>query len=456
MNSKLDRLFSPQSIAVVGASNDAGKLGHQYFRRLTEGFTGRVIAVTPSRQAVLGRETVARIADIDGNIDVLIALVPAERLLETVRDCPAGKVGYLLAVPSGFAEVPGQGRARQEELVAAARAKGMRVIGPNTAGFFSSVAGLNGSLMPSLPPGGRGLSCITQSGGFGMALTMFAQDNDLKVARFCDIGNLGDLTYAELLTYLRDDPETTVVGLFMESAPDTAATRAALASLAARKPVLLCPATRTVAGRRASFVHLGVQPALDDLLANPPDGVTVVETGLDLLNTAKLLACRPGRVGRRLGVITGTGGIGAEIGDLAIAAGLEMPALSADLQERIGEGLPSYAGRVNPVDVTPIWRDYPRLYPEILDKLARSGEVDAVILSITDVPTTLPDLADALCRMEKPAIPVIVYWGSRDADTGRMYQLQAAGFPCYRSTREAVLALAAAARCTGSAPEIHA
>jgi acyl-CoA synthetase (NDP forming) len=456
MISNLDRLFSPRSIAVVGASNDVGKLGHQYFKRLTEGFGGRTIAVTPNGQAVLGRETVARVADVEGNIDVLIALVPAERLLETVQDCPAGKVGFLLAVPSGFAEVAGEGRERQDRLVTAARAKGMRVIGPNTAGFFSSVAGLNGSLMPSLPPGGRGLSCVTQSGGFGMALTMFAQDNNLKVARFCDIGNLGDLSYPELLAYLQDDLETTAVGLFMESTPDIAATRAALAALAARKPVLLCPATRTSAGRRASFVHLGVQPALDDLLASPPPGVAVVETGLDLLNAAKLVACHSGPVGRRLGIITGTGGIGAEIGDLAISAGLEVPALSADLQEGVGEGLPSYAGRVNPVDVTPIWREYPRFYPEILSKLARSGEVDAVILSITDVPTTLPDLADALCRIEKPEIPVIVYWGSRDADIGRMYQLQAAGFPCYRSTREAVLALAAAARCAGTEPEARA
>jgi acyl-CoA synthetase (NDP forming) len=453
MTASLDQLFSPQAIAVVGASNDAGKLGHQFFRRLAETFSGRTIAVTPNERSILGLETVPRVADVAGRIDVLIALVPAERLLDLVRDCPEGKVSYLLAVPSGFAEAPGCGRKRQDELVATARAKGMRLIGPNTAGFFSSVTGLNGSLMPSLPPGGRGLSCVTQSGGFGMALTMFAQDNDLKVARFCDIGNLGDLTYAEILTYLRDDPETSMVGLFMESAPDIAATRAALAALAARKPVVLCPATRTSAGRRASFVHLGVKPALDDLLANLPQGVAVVETGLDLLNAAKLIALRPGRVGRRIGVITGTGGIGAEIGDLALSAGLEVPALSAELQERVGEGLPSYAGLVNPVDVTPVWRDYPRVYPDILDKLARSGEVDAVIMSITDVPTTFPDLADALCRIEMPKLPVIVYWGSRDGDVGRMRQLQNAGFACYRSTREAVLALAAAVRCSGAPPE---
>ena len=150
---------------------------------------------------------------------------------------------------------------------------------------------------------------------------------------------------------------------------------------------------------------------------------------------------------RRVAIVTGTGGIGTELADLASEHGLRVERFSAGLTAAIARHLPAYAASGNPVDLTPVWRDYPRLYPLVLREIARSGEADLIAVAISDVPTTWPDLAQSLAEMAPGlGLPVAVYWASRDADVANMAPMQAAGVPVYRSTRDVVLALATLAR----------
>ncbi len=145
-------------------------------------------------------------------------------------------------------------------------------------------------------------------------------------------------------------------------------------------------------------------------------------------------------------MITGTGGIGAEIADLAALRGLELPELSTRLQEALRAHLPPFAATGNPIDVTPIWWEYPRVYPAMIGALDSSDEVDLLLLSITDVPTTFPELAEALCTIsDRVTKPLCVFWGSRNRDLEPMRRLEGVGIPCYRSTTAAVNAAAALA-----------
>jgi acyl-CoA synthetase (NDP forming) len=155
---------------------DSGRAltNHQFFKRLAEGFRGRLHAVNPGEDAVAGIATYRKVEDVPGPIDVLIALVPAPSLVALDKACRPSQVRFLLAVPSGFAEVAKDGPELQRKLIEAARRRGIRVLGPNIVGIMNGVLGLNASMMPELPPGGVGLSCLTQSGGFGMALSMYA------------------------------------------------------------------------------------------------------------------------------------------------------------------------------------------------------------------------------------------------------------------------------------------
>jgi acyl-CoA synthetase (NDP forming) len=156
---------------------------------------------------------------------------------------------------------------------------------------------------------------------------------------------------------------------------------------------------------------------------------------------------QPRARGRRVAILTGTGGIGAEIADLAIRHGLDVPSLSPQLQERLRRHLPYYAGVQNPVDCTPIWRDYPKVYPLVLEELAASGEIDLAIVSVTDVAATLSDLASALATWSarRHSMPIVVYWGARHRDHDNMMLIERAFGPCYQSTSEAVRGAAALA-----------
>jgi acetyltransferase len=312
---------------------------------------------------------------------------------------------------------------------------------------MNGVLGLNASMMPELPPGGVGLSCLTQSGGFGMALSMYALDHNLPVAKFCDVGNTSDLEIHEVLDYLAQDAETRVIGLFIESVRDHDLFWRGLEKAAAAKPVVLTPVGVTPAGRRASLAHLGIAAEAVALRDKLPRGVVVADTALGLLHNAKALMWQRNARGRRAAVLTGTGGIGAELADLAVRQGLDLPSLSPQLQKRLFELLPYYAGVCNPVDCTPIWWDYAKVYPSVLDRLAESGEVDLVIVSVTDVAATLPALATALATWSSSgrSLPMVVYWGARDRDRENMQILEQAGVPCYRTTVEAACAAAALA-----------
>jgi acetyltransferase len=445
--SNLHHLFNPSSIAVVGASNKPGKMGNLFIRRLAAEFRGALYAVNPSENEIAGITAHRTIEGLPDRIDVLISLVPAARLMTLVESCRKGQVRFLLAIPSGFAEVSEEGSVLQQRLTVAARDRGMRVVGPNIVGMMNGVIGLNASMMPELPPGGQGLSCLTQSGGFGMALSMYALDHDVRVAKFCDLGNSADLDVPEVLGYLADDPDTKVVGLFLESIRDQAGFLRALEKTVANKPVILALVGVTSAGRRASLAHLGISAGIAAFEHELPKSIIRADTGLDLLHCAKALMWQRRARGRRVGILTGTGGIGAEIADLALGHGLEVPSFSPRLHERLREHLPYYASVQNPVDCTPIWWDYHTIYPHVLDALAQSGEVDLVIVSVTDVAATLPQLVTAIAAWAQQGqpIPIVVYWGARHRDFANMQIVQRAAVPCYQSTRESVRMAAALA-----------
>jgi acetyltransferase len=447
MNMSMDRFFNPTSIAVVGASNTEGKMGNRFMRHLA-GYGGRTYPVHPTETEIEGRPAFPTLAALPEDVDLLITLIPAARLLPVLRECPAGRAQFLLAIPSGFAETADPGPALQRELVDVATSRGMRVIGPNSVGMLNVPAGLNASMVPQPPAAGPGLSCVTQSGGFAMATWMYSHNHELSINKLCDLGNAADVDIADVLGHFREDEGTEVVGLFLESSRDPAAFAAHLAELAAAKPVVVARTGASAAGRRASEAHIG--GSWSDRSALPP-GVVTVETGLDVLHVAKALAWQPRPAGRRVGILTGSGGIGAELSDLCSRSGLEVPELSAELRDGLASYLPGYAGLGNPIDTTPIWWEYARLYPPLIAMLLDSGEVDMVIATVIDVASEIPDLAAALASSEEQRraqgadAPVYVYFGAPDRALANRHTLEEAGVPCYGSTAEVVRVAAAVA-----------
>jgi len=446
----LNALFAPASVALVGASNTPKKMGNLIMERLQRDYRGRIIPIHPREAAILGVEAYPSLGVLQEPVDLLIALIPGEKLLELVENCPPGLVKYLLAIPSGFGEVSDAGRVEQTAIVEAARERGIRVVGPNCMGLVNAVLGLNASLAPEMPPGGAGLSFVTQSGGFGIAATMYALDHQLPIAKICDLGNTADVQAWEVMRYLKDDPDTIVAGVLLECTGDSEIFLSALSELASAKPAVVTLLGRTEAGKRASQAHLGLESDPEIVEKIAATGAIYAETGRDLFNFAKSLAWQPKPEGNRVAIMVGTGGIGSELADLAAESGLEVPELSETVQQALTGHLPAFAGFANPVDLTPIWWQYPEAYPAVLRVLLDAENIDSVILAITDVATGIDALGSALADLQQErsaaglAIkPIFVFWGARDDMLSNMRVLEASKIPCFRTTLETIRAVAA-------------
>jgi len=228
--------------------------------------------------------------------------------------------------------------------------------------------------------------------------------------------------------------------------------------LAEEKPLILTKLGRTSAGKRASFAHLGIDPDGTDMRGElGASKIIPAQTGLEMLHIAKGLSWQPLPQGCKVGILTGSGGVGTELADLCVEHGLEVPEFSGQLQDALRPYLPSYASVQNPVDLTPIWWEFPKVYPPLVRALFASGEIDLLLLTVLDIATTLEELMHALTETVtqsrgdvSPAIPLYVYWASRHNMVKNMRILEKAHIPCYRSTLETVRV--AAAICRYGAP----
>lgn len=444
-----EHLFTPQKVAVVGATNKRDKMGNLFIRNLRSGFPGKIYPVHPRLREIDGLEAYSDLSAIPGTIDLLVPLIPASEVVDLVRDCPAGKVKVLLAIPSGFGEVPNAGKELQDELNFLCAKRRIRVVGPNSVGLFNCPYGLNASMVPELPPGGPGFSCVTQSGGFGMAVYMYTTDNELEMAKFCDLGNSSDVAPKEVLEYLGQDDETAIVGAFLEAYLDPNAFLQCALRVAKEKPVILTKLGRTSAGAHASFAHIGLSSGnLHPASYEAP--VITAGTSLEMMDIAKGLSWQSLPEGRRVGIVTGSGGIGAELADLCLDHSLEVPIFSPQLQERLRPLLPPYASVRNPVDLTPIWYEYAHLYPPILEILNASEEVDILMVTIIDVATSLEPLMHAVAQMVEDLRlkgnqlkPLYINWSAPVGLRGNRQILQRTRIPCFESTLSTVRTAAA-------------
>jgi len=448
----LAAVFEPRRIALVGASDRPGSAGRLLWDNLAD-FPGEVLPVSQA-VTVGGQPAYPDLRQVPGQVDLAIIVTPAATVPDIIRSAARQQVRAVVVLSAGFAETGPAGAKLQREAVAAARAGGVRLVGPNCFGVQNADLPLNASIAAGPPRGGGGVSIVTQSGSYGMAVHALGQDEGLRVAKVFAAGNKADITDAELLGYLRQDPETRVICLLLESITDARRffTEACLTTPV--KPVIAAVGGRTGAGQRAAVSHTAALAADDAVrdAALRQAGVVRVRTGLQVLDAARALSGQPMPRGRRVAVVTNSGGTGVELADLLADEGLEVPELSPALQEDLRALLPGYGSAVNPVDMTPAWSLFTTVYPAAVELLARSGEIDVVVpvlLQRSASPEVAVAVRDAVAKLRADGItvPVYVCWvapRSADAHTGL---LQEAGIPCFAWPQRAAQAVGVAVRC---------
>jgi acyl-CoA synthetase (NDP forming) len=451
----LAAVFEPRRVALVGASDRAGSVGRLLWDNLA-GFPGEVLPVS-SAPTVGGRTAYADLREVPGPVDLAVIATPAASVPGIIRAAADSGVRAAVVLSAGFAETGEHGAELQREAVAAARAGGVRLVGPNCFGVQNADLPLNASIAAGTPQGGGGVAVVTQSGSYGMAVHALGQDEGLRVGKVFAVGNKADITDAELLAYLRQDPGTRVICLLLESITDARRFFAEACRTTPAKPVIAVVGGRTRAGQRAAVSHTAAL-ATDDSVRDAAlrqAGVVRVRTGLQALDAARALSGQPIPRGPRVAVVTNSGGTGVELTDLLADEGLTVPELSGPLQAQLRELLPDYGSARNPVDMTPAWKLFTTVYPAAMELLARSGEVDVVVpvlLQRSASAEVTAAVRDAVLRLRADSVPVPVYvcWvAPRDADE-HADVLRRAGIPCFAWPERTARAAGVAVRCGGA------
>jgi acyl-CoA synthetase (NDP forming) len=448
----LHAVFEPRRVALVGASDRPGSVGRLLWDNLST-FPGEVVPVSPAGR-VGGQPAYPGLADVPGPVDLAVVASPAGTVPGIIRAAAGKQVAAAVVLSAGFAEAGQEGAKLQAEAVAAARSGGVRLVGPNCFGVQNSRLPLNASIAAGLPRGGGGVAVVTQSGSYGMAVHALGQDEGLQVAKVLAAGNKADISDAELLGYLRDDPDTTVICLLLESITQAREFFTEACLTTPRKPVIAVVGGRTSAGQRAALSHTAAL-ATDDAARDAAlrqAGVVRVRTGLQALDAARALSGQPAPRGPRAAVVTNSGGTGVELTDLLADQGLLLPELSQPLQDRLRAIMPGYASARNPVDMTPAWHLFRTVYPQAVEMLARSGEVDVVVpvlLQRSASAEVAAAVRDAVLRLRGDSVPVPVYvcWVAPRSAEQDVDVLRDADIPVFSWPARTAEAVGGAVRC---------
>lgn len=460
MTHRLDPLLQPRSIAMVGASNNAGRIGGMPLDLLRHfGYAGRVYPVNPKYEDVFGYRCYRDVESLPEAPDLVVLAIAAEEVTAMLERCHARGIPAAIVYAAGFAEAGAAGAALQEKLEQFAQRSGMVVAGPNCMGFanlnshaYTAFASVFRNVPPQTEPGRA--SVITQSGNVCSAVFALMRKLGVPVSHFINTGNEACVEFSEYLAFMAQDPQTDCVIGYVEQLRDGRRfVDAALDFARVGKPLVIYKAGETDKGSEAVRSHTSAlagdlavyQAAFDQL--NVIRGTDFAQ----MADLAYLSGFRHRTGGRRLAIVTMSGALGAILADKMIGAGLEVPTLSAPLQQALREGIPDYGMVSNPVDVTGNVVNSPQFVRSIFEALARSGEVDAVVVY---APGYLLDrMADALkavCATHGRLFVAI--------DTGAAQsrgELAAAGIPVFDDIGRATQALAPFCRWLERGPAVQ-
>lgn len=447
------RLLAPASIAVVGASRDASKVGGRLLRSLTEhGFPGRIFAVTPKAGAVDSVPTVPSIDALPEPVDVACIAIPPDQCAGALRACGARGVRGAIVFTSGFAEAGDV--AAEAELVATARAAGVRFCGPNSLGILNPDARYCASFSAALvmpPLAGGQIAYLSQSGALGGAFLSTLWERGISVSRFVSVGNQADLDLADYVDALVDDAGVRVIALFVEGVRDGRKLGAALArARAAGKPVVVYKAGRSLEGQAAVRSHTGAL-AGDDAVwsaALAAAGAVRIADMPALFDAAIALAWQPPPRGKRVGILSTSGGACGILADECRRHGFEVPELPPATRARVEAEIPAFGVARNPVDVTAQILARPAMLRDTLRILVEEPGLDAIIVMLTTLADPLAEaIADDLVAVTRGLDkPVLAGWIIAPSLARKgMGRLVEGRIPIYASPDRVVLALRAMA-----------
>lgn len=426
---------------MIGASRERTGIGRRILESLQgSGFAGTIVPVNPHATEIAGLPAFPSVTAVPHPVDLAVIAVPAPLVLSIFDECGAKQVPAAVLITAGFAETGGSGTTLEQRLRDRVRRHRIRLIGPNCFGLMNPdpAVRLNATYTPFFPPAGR-VAFASESGGLGLAVVTAAGRLRLGISSFVSVGNHADVTVIDLLEYWEQDPATDVILLYLETIVEPARFRRVAERVGRRKPIIAMKAGRTSAGQSAAGSHTAAlatnETAVDALFAQC--GVMRAQTLDEFLAMAVGFANQPRPAGRRVGILTNSGGPGVLSADSCAAEGLSVPDLSGPIQSELASFLPPTAALNNPVDLIGFATE--DQHAKAVETMLKSDEIDALLVVHVSVrPEDNPPVATGIARGIRAARqtigqgkPVHLCWMS-EGDLDRSFTIDGETIPTYR------------------------
>lgn len=382
----MEYIFSPGSVAFVGATEAKMKWGFVILNNLVSGdYRGKIFPINPGHDEIMGMRCYPSVRDIPGQVELAIFTVPSSSVLASLDDCAEKGVKAVVVISAGFKELGGRGSALEAEMVTKAAAAEIALVGPNGQGVCCPANRFYPWMPLFYPPEGP-IGFVCQSGNILNMTIGHCLDSGFGVSKAVSSGNEAMLKTEDYLSFLGEDPETEVIVSYLEGIENGRRFLDLAGEVTRKKPVVLLKGGRTQSGNMAASSHTGALAVGDRLFrsACSQAGITVTESIEETGLTASSFVGRPLPRGKRVGIITGGGGLGVIAADSCVENGLEVTPLSRETLDRIGKYLPDYWVPGNPIDLV-AGLDLTVIKP-ILEVLMNSGEVDSVLMIFIEAP----------------------------------------------------------------------
>jgi acetyltransferase len=429
----LQPIFSPKTVALIGATEKAGSVGRTVLWNLISSpFGGTVFPVNPKRENILGIKAYPGIEAVPDQIDLAVIVTPAPTVPDIIAECVEAGVKGAIVISAGFKEIGPEGVKLEEEILEHARRGKMRVIGPNCLGVMNPLTGLNATFATAAARPGN-VAFISQSGALCTSVLDWSFKEHVGFSAFVSIGSMLDVGWGDLIYHLGDDPHTQSIVIYMETIGDARSFMSAAREVALTKPIIVIKPGRTEGAARAAASHTGSLTGSDEVLeaAFRRCGVLRVNTIGEIFSMAEVLSKQPRPKGPHLTILTNAGGPGVLAVDALITSGGKLAEISAEAMGQFNEILPPQWSHNNPVDI--LGDASPERYAQALEVAARDEKSDGLLVvltpqAMTDPTETAEALKDYAQSYDKP---ILASWsGGQDIAAGEAI-LNKAGIPTF-------------------------
>jgi len=447
---QLEYLLRPRSVAIVGASQKAGAIGHTTVKNFKDlGFQGKVYCVNPRYNEVEGFPCFPTVADIPDPIDLAIITVPGQFVVDAMKDCAKKKVSYVIIFSAGFAEMGEDGLKMQNEILDISKQHGIRVIGPNTMGIYNVKDKIALTFTPASTSkwlsGNVGL--VSQSGATGGTILNTTEEEKIGFSYVITTGNQIDLTTLDIAEAFLEDDDTHMIAAYMEAVPDGQQLKElGMKALKKRKPIIVLKSGHSEAGQKAALSHTasmtGTKAAFE--LVAKEYGFTMVSDIEEITDAIKAFNSKKRLKGNRVATVVISGATGIMIADRLSEYGFELVDLTNETKKRLREIVPDYLSIENPVDIASTLLMNPSIFTHSINTLVAAEEVDALIIHLP-IGKDLgglkfaQDIVETSKKTDKPII--VLTTGTEESTADIRKYLNQNHVPAYRNIKSGVKSL---------------